>query len=374
MPSRYSDYREVVGLSELSTRWAAASPRDIGELLKERRIVPYWLRDTSVQPDGTHYLCEPVRDLGEVVALVGLPDRYAESAVVFLPAEIMSVEGEKPGLKYPSDTPPARLGEKHSLFWLVYHLARAENTYAPIVFRLVEKKMREGKLHVYDPPSADWPMRCRQTNYFAFELEALVRSADNGDKDAEEKLTNLFIDLDEVRRLDDIFAILEQNPFAFFDNVQRPIVRHITHPGKLGKGTSIFDEANITNQPENILDDCETSELTAAKVEVSAEGTSKPLKAQAVITASAKRKYAVTAKETANYCSVKVRTVQNWDAGKGTPAGYPGRGDRARLIIWSEGYKQETHLKARATAMNHAVSMDPADLDSMENRSAFDDE
>jgi hypothetical protein len=57
----------------------------------------------------------------------------------------------------------------------------------------------------------------------------------------------------------------------------------------------------------------------------------------------------VTLEEAARIINVTTRAVQNWEAGKNTPAGWPGRGDRVQLAAWANRRKGQADMK-RAVA------------------------
>lgn len=62
----------------------------------------------------------------------------------------------------------------------------------------------------------------------------------------------------------------------------------------------------------------------------------------------------VTQEEAAMRVGVTTRTIRNWDKGKQTPQGYPGRQSRTHFMVFAEGFKIDKSLKKKAREAQRA--------------------
>jgi len=81
---------------------------------------------------------------------------------------------------------------------------------------------------------------------------------------------------------------------------------------------------------------------------------------------------AITQDIAAKLCGVSTRTIQNWEKGKKTPEGYPGRTFKDSFLIWLQGYEGHKGLLAEARSIKRACSVDPAKLDLIADESDRD--
>lgn len=82
----------------------------------------------------------------------------------------------------------------------------------------------------------------------------------------------------------------------------------------------------------------------------------------------------ISQKDAAALCGVSLRQIQNWDANKRIPEGYPGRSDGTVFVVWANRYRGRKRLLSQAKCMNSARPMSPDDIDSMATRNAFDED
>ncbi len=68
---------------------------------------------------------------------------------------------------------------------------------------------------------------------------------------------------------------------------------------------------------------------------------------QAAPATKARRRGEVTQKEAAKICGVSVPTIRNWEAGKYTPEGWPGRDEIVKLGLFAQGLKSTNFFKQR---------------------------
>lgn len=91
--------------------------------------------------------------------------------------------------------------------------------------------------------------------------------------------------------------------------------------------------------------------------------------------AKVKRKYkprgAISAVAAADILGVTSRQVQNWDAGKNMPDGYPGRRNEAAFQLFANEWQHKKRMNEVARAMNRAVRGEAVNLGT---KSVFDDD
>ncbi|MBQ3059580.1 MAG: helix-turn-helix transcriptional regulator [Desulfovibrio sp.] len=71
--------------------------------------------------------------------------------------------------------------------------------------------------------------------------------------------------------------------------------------------------------------------------------------------AAPRRRKEITLKEAAARCGVSGQTIKNWEAGRHTPEGWPGRESLAAFLVFSERYKTFKMLRADAREKNRAA-------------------
>lgn len=88
-----------------------------------------------------------------------------------------------------------------------------------------------------------------------------------------------------------------------------------------------------------------------------------------------KKRGEITQKDAAGLCGVKIRTIQNWDAGKHTPDDYPGRSNFMVFVQWARTREMERRQQETARQINKALpasSLSPRHADDEDSSWAVD--
>ena len=91
-------------------------------------------------------------------------------------------------------------------------------------------------------------------------------------------------------------------------------------------------------------------------------------------TENSKKRLPILQKDAAVLCNVSPSTIRNWDKGRHQPPGYPGRHEGTTFILWAKSHISLKHLIHEAKAMRRAIPMNPALIEKMNKRSAFQDD